>query len=72
MLMPLLGGCSTPAFDRLAIPDVIPYSAAMQTKAAHEMKTCTNCETMILFINDYGVMRDQARAARGVDVDLNR
>lgn len=70
MALPL-GGCGTPAFDSLAIPDVIPYTAEQQVMAADEMESQA-CPVLNEFINDYGVMRDQARAARGQDVDITR
>ena len=74
----LLTGCNgtitnaPPKLDKLTVPDVVEYPAETQEKAATEMKLCHLVPTLCEFIVDYGVMRDQARAARGIKVDVSR
>lgn len=75
----LLGGCarevSSPLekADKLTVPDVKEYTLAQQQKAADEMdKHCTTVPMLCEFVNDYGRMRDQARAALGLPVHTDR
>jgi hypothetical protein len=52
---------------------VIVYDKETQAAAAAEMKKyCGVTPTMCNMIVDYGVMRDQARAALGEKVDVTR
>ena len=57
----------------MTVPDVVVYDKATQKKAAIEMEQyCSVTPTICNMIADYGVMRDQARAALGQNVDVNR
>jgi hypothetical protein len=57
----------------LTVPNVIVYDKETQAAAAAEMKKyCGVTPTMCNMIVDYGVMRDQARAALGEKVDVTR
>lgn len=75
----LLTGCAQgifkaeapPTLERLAVPDVVEYPQEFRDKAASELDGGA-CPAMADMIVDYGVMRDQARAARGEIVDLDR
>jgi hypothetical protein len=63
MTVSLLSGCAGVSFSdeaKLAIPDVVAYSKETQRKAADELSSC-NCPTIIEFMKDYFVMRQQAR-----------
>jgi hypothetical protein len=75
----LLAGCATPVSsplekaDRLTVPDVKEYTPTQQKKAADEMdKHCGAVPILCEFVNDYGRMRDQARAALGLPVNTKR
>lgn len=69
---------NTPAkVDLLIVPTVKQYTRLQQAQVAMEMEQ--QCFTpppkapmMCEMINDYGRMRDAARAARGQKVDINR
>lgn len=77
----LLAGCSsihsklapatTAAVDQIVVPAVIEYPAKVQDEAAAEMKAGKS-PVLAELVVDYGVMRDQARAALGRVVDLSR
>ena len=66
----LLAGCATASFsalkeaDRLTVPDVVEYPGPALDKTSNELDGGA-CPAMADMIVDYGVMRDQARAARG-------
>lgn len=61
MTMLLLTSCSTAASR--ALPDVIQYSKDKQRLAAYEL-TNNNVPTLMEFIKDYKVMRDQTRSLK--------
>lgn len=67
MMCSSLIGCGGATFSdeaRIALPDVIEYSQETQIKAADELLSCP-VPTLMEFMKDYSVMRDQARRARG-------
>lgn len=75
----LLAACAdqpsngTPALDRLTTPAVVEYPPEKQAAAATEMeKFCNLMPTVCEMMVDYGVMRDQSRAALGKPVDVTR
>lgn len=73
----LLAACAptlsnvNPKIDQLTVPDVVGYAPDVQDKAAKEIES-NACPTLNSFMVDYGVMRDQARAALGKKVNVNR
>lgn len=79
-IMPLLiAGCSTrhsdagQDYDRLTAAGVIGYTPAQQKQAYDERKEfCAKTTMLCRMIDDYGIMRDQVRAALGMPVDINR
>lgn len=75
----LIAGCSTAPsspgekVDRLIVPDVVGYTPAEQKQAYEERrKHCSDVPMLCRMINDYGRMRDQARAALGLKVNVER
>ena len=77
LLSVLLTGCAQELSDERIIkdtqPDLVEYDKATQKKAAAEMdKFCGMVPTICEMLVDYGVMRDQVRAARGQKVDVTR
>lgn len=67
MISSLLTGCAGANFSdeaKLAIPDVIEYSLDRQISAADELEQF-KVPTLMEFMKDYSVMRDQARRATG-------
>lgn len=63
----LLSGCAGATFSkeaRIALPDIIEYSHERQIKAADELGQF-EVPTLMEFLKDYYVMRQQARRARG-------
>lgn len=79
MLPLLLAGCGAGhssalvKADKLTVPAVKQYTKKQLTQAADEMdKHCPTVPMLCQLANDYGVMRDQARAALGVKVDTAR
>jgi hypothetical protein len=78
--MPLLiAGCSTrhsdagADYDRLTAAGVVGYTPAQQKQAYEErQKFCDQAPMICRMVDDYGVMRDQVRAALGIPVDVNR
>jgi len=63
MIVSLLSGCAGANFSdeaKIAIPDVVEYSRETQKMAADELSSCS-CPTVIEFMKDYFVMRQQAR-----------
>ena len=75
----LTAACSTrptdvpTAADTLIVPDVQGYTAAEQKQAYDERQQyCKFTPMMCRMINDFGRMRDQARLALGLEVDVNR
>jgi hypothetical protein len=66
-----LSGCDKAGFNekalRLTVPDVVEYSPAQLNKVADEMQSFDAPMTMEL-LKDYCVMRDQARALKGEEL----
>lgn len=58
MTLPLLTACSQGASR--ALPDIVEYDEATQNKAATELQT-QQVPTLMEFMKDYKVMRDQTR-----------
>lgn len=46
-----------------ALPDLVEYSKSTQAKAAKELQN-NNVPTLLEFMKDYKVMRDQTRALK--------
>jgi hypothetical protein len=56
----------------LTVPQVKQYTDAQQKQAAEEMdKHCASVPMLCEMLNDFGRMRDQARAALGLPVDTS-
>jgi len=81
LLIPLLlcAGCGTdpfsadPKLDKLIVPDVKEYTPAQQNQVADEMEEfCDKVPMLCQLANDFGVMRDQARVALGLAVNVGR
>lgn len=59
--------------ERMTVPAVKQYTPAQQEQAAVEMETfCDKVPMLCMMVNDFGRMRDQARAALGLKVDVQR
>jgi len=61
--------------DKLIVPSVKKYTPAQMNKAADELTMQCNqgkAPMTNMLVTDYGVMRDQSRAAQGLKVDLDR
>jgi hypothetical protein len=57
----------------LIVPPVKEYTLAEQKQAADEMtRHCASVPMLCQMINDFGRMRDAARAALGIKVDIDR
>lgn len=78
MALPLIAGCTTvPSkvgenYDGLNIPGVRVYTDAEYAAATAERKMCPQVPVTCRMIDHYGVMRDEARAAKGIPVDVHR
>ena len=79
MLPLLLAGCGTDhssalvKADKLTVPAVKQYTKKQFAQAADEMNNhCPTVPMLCQLVNDYGVMRDQARAALGLPVKVDR
>ena len=84
MVMLLIAGCSARHSDpgedlnRMTVPDVVGYTAQEQAQAYDErQKICKPKDNPLApmicrMTDDYGRMRDQARAALGLIVDTSR
>lgn len=60
-----LSGCVTADSEGQApCPPVVEYSPAEQARAAAEIETCPEGTVLVRMLNDYAVLRDQARACR--------
>jgi hypothetical protein len=75
----LCAGCGTTPSDldvktdKLVVPAVKQYTPAQQDQAATEMENfCDKVPMLCQMVNDFGRMRDQARAALGMKVDVER
>nr|WP_103336551.1 hypothetical protein [Pseudotabrizicola formosa] len=65
IVMLWLTGCGTDSFKALVpCPPVVEYSADDQDRAAKELETLPEGAVVVIMLNDYAVMRDQARACR--------
>jgi hypothetical protein len=59
--------------DKIVVPSVKQYTASQQEQAATEMENfCDKVPMLCQMIDDFGRMRDQARAALGVKVNVER
>lgn len=64
---------SVEKLDRLIVPQVKAYTPAQQDQAANEMAAHCNVVPMLCqMINDFGRMRDEARVALGLKVNVLR
>lgn len=62
----MLTGCeSNRHFEAVTCPDVVAYSCEVQAEAATELEA-GQTPTLMRLMQDYKVMRDQARACAGV------
>jgi hypothetical protein len=69
---PTISSVDTKA-ERMIVPAVKEYTPAQQEQAAVEMETfCDKVPMLCTMVNDFGRMRDQARAALGLKVDVQR
>ncbi|TCO68498.1 hypothetical protein [Rhodovulum euryhalinum] len=60
-----LTACATGASDGGApCPPVVDYTAADQARAADEVEALPEGAVIVRMLNDYAVLRDQARACR--------
>ena len=60
-----LTGCATGVSDaRAPCPPVVDYTAAHLARAADEVEALPQAAVLVRMLNDYAVMRDQARACR--------
>ncbi|SUZ33488.1 hypothetical protein ROE7235_03259 [Roseibaca ekhonensis] len=60
-----LTGCATTGFEAnglAACPPVVEYSRELQARAAEELALLPDGSAIVEMLNDYAVMRDQARA----------
>ena len=66
--MNLLTGCATvdsePRITNVC-PPVVEYSGALRARAVDEVARLPAGSAIVAMMNDYSVMRDQARACRG-------
>ena len=63
--MLLLTGCAMGSSDaRAPCPPVVEYTAADQARAADEVETLPEGAVIVRMLNDYAMLRDQARACR--------
>lgn len=70
----LLSGCADTRFEPIAnevTPSVQGYSEEFQDQLLDEFLTCTKCEALKIALNDYLVMRDEARVVNTTDI-INR
>ncbi len=65
MMMFLLTGCGVVRFSSANLPDVVEYTPQQQLKALREHES-GQCSALVGMAKDYLVMRDQTRAAKGV------
>ncbi|UYP69806.1 hypothetical protein OIU14_07965 [Thalassobacter stenotrophicus] len=59
-----LTGCATAGFESggvAACPPVVEYSREFQARAAEELAVLPEGSAIVEMMNDYAVMRDQAR-----------
>lgn len=60
-----LTGCAMPGSKtRAPCPPVVNYSVLEQTRAANEVEALAKDAVIVRMLNDYAVLRDQARACR--------
>ena len=63
----LLTGCATAGFEPggvAACPPVVEYSGEFQARVAEELATVPRGSAIAEMLNDYAVMREQARLCR--------
>jgi hypothetical protein len=63
----LLTGCATEGFEAggvAACPPVVEYSREFQARAAEELANLPDGSAIAGMLNDYAVMREQARLCR--------
>lgn len=61
-----LSGCAAASFDPGPVcPPVPEYSAAFQAHAAEEVEALPEGAVLLTMMQDYAVMREQARACDG-------
>ncbi|MFN3972888.1 MAG: hypothetical protein ACK4L4_16215 [Gemmobacter sp.] len=60
-----LTGCAMGASEtRAPCPPVVEYTAALQARAAAEIKALPEGAVIVRMLSDYAVLRDQAQACR--------
>lgn len=64
-LASLLTACAPARFETVTCPDVVAYDCEVQAEAATELEA-GQTPTLMRMMQDYKVMRDQARACAGV------
>ena len=65
----LLSGCATGGSEPKIVtvcPQVVEYSRDLQARAAEELGVLPARSAIAEMLSDYAVMRDQARACRGL------
>lgn len=67
--MTLLSACATAGSDHSACPPVVDYPAAVQKRAAIEIKAMPQESVVVGMMADYHVMRQQVRGCRGAEID---
>ncbi len=60
----LLSACATVSSERFTsvCPPVVEYDAGFQARAAEEVKALPERASIVEMLNDYAVLREQARA----------
>jgi hypothetical protein len=60
----LLSACATVSSESVTgtCPPVVEYDAGFQARAAEEMQVLPEKSAVVEMLNDYAVMRDQARS----------
>jgi hypothetical protein len=64
----LLAGCATAGSDGPLCPALVPYSPAMQQRAADELAALPRGSVLARMIEDYGELRARIRGACGESV----
>ena len=65
IVMLWLGACATDGSDAMPrCPPVVDYSPTYQETAAAEIETLSEVFIVVQMLNDYAVLREQARACR--------
>lgn len=66
MMLAFLPGCAKEHFEELACPNVVVYSCEAQAMAANEL-AAGKTPTLMRYMQDYSVIRDQARNCAGLE-----